>query len=112
MRGLYAMAMNGDSARRAQTVANQHRRLARMVERMAANDRTSPALPLSCGQIASNRLRRIDLETASLEADPRLTSTIARRLLVAERNWVSVACRDCGGCDLSTAPLTRPVPMP
>lgn len=106
------MAMNGARARRAQTVAEQHRRLARMVARIAANDREAPVQPPSCGEIASNRLRRIDHETARLAVDPRLTSKIAGRLLVAERNWVSIACRDCGACPLSTAALTLPTPMP
>lgn len=96
---------------RPQTVAEQQRRLTEMVALMAANDASPTIAALSCGTIVSDRLGRIDNELAALTLDLRPTSAVAARLRVAERNGVGAACMTCGGCNLSTAPLTRPVPM-
>lgn len=65
----------------------------------------------SCGELKSERLRQYDHELLRMQSDDRPSALTARRIMTADRNAMSAACRDCGGCAVGAGDLTRPLPL-
>lgn len=77
---------------------------------LPVHDEAGPPTEISCHDIIAERLGRYDATLAAWAGDRRPSTLTARRIMVADRNDQAAACRACGGCPLSTAALTDPLP--